>query len=219
LTDKHLDNSDQSSEVNPGEPDVTYTMSDKSSLSEIDEAERRRKELYYSPIDPPKKIKKSNLFGWLRLPVAFSGLVLAFWIALNLSSMLQSDSLADWFKNWSTNSTQNLDSYLGKGQIPTYEGVLSDTFDWVGEDSAGEPVTILSSELVPFDSEGETPTVITRLDAFADLEDCVSLFAEQRLYKILSDSETISDFPREIADVFSTYAQRLYNRIDCVPLE
>lgn len=130
----------------------------------------------------PKKVRTINLLGFIRIPFAFISLVLAFWIALNLSSMIQSGNITLWMKNWSDNTQISFREYFDNGQIASYEGVITGLNDYAAKLPSGEIIVILESKEIPFTEEGDMPVSFRRaLDAY-DSKQCSILAFDKKVY-------------------------------------
>lgn len=160
----------------------------------------------------PRKVREINLLSFIRIPISFMSLVLAFWLALNLSSIIQSGDITNWMKNWSENTESSFREYFLNGQISTYEGAITGNNDYAGTKSNGEIVTILESESIPFAEEGDMPIAIRRiLDAY-DLESCNVLAYDLSNYKSLkSDNSEIANY----YDVVVVEAEKRLSMLNC----
>lgn len=175
----------------------------------------------YEPLKKPKKVKVINVWDIIKLPFSFISLVLAFWIALNLTSIIEEGDLSNWFKNWASNTQDSIEGYLGSGQVATYDGIFNSKADWVGNNSLGEPTQILESEFFPFGESKEFPLVVERIDAAFEAEQCAVLYSEYLTYKTLAvpiASET-PGYPSESADVIMAYALDKYEDLKCLRAE
>jgi hypothetical protein len=171
----------------------------------------------YEPLKP-KKVKVINVWDIIKLPFSFVSLVLAFWIALNLTSIIEEGDLSNWFKNWASNTQESLEGYLGSGQVATYDGIFENRADWVGNNSLGEPTQILESEFFPFGETKEFPLVIERIDAAFKQEQCAVIYSEYLVYREIATSDTAetSGYPVDSADVIMSYALDKYNDLQCI---
>lgn len=177
------------------------------------EDEARRTTLY-EPLPTPKKVHVINLWYWIRLPFSFTFFVAAFWLALNFSSLLNSDDYDEWFRNWSSNTQKSWAGYFGTGQLATFDGLVADKNDWVGLNAANEPKEIFESQLVPFDIEGELPLVIIRIDSAYIEGQCAALIGDYLTYSKLEEVETFAD--NKVAwELFALHAYRAAEKLDC----
>jgi hypothetical protein len=172
----------------------------------------------YEPLQKPKKVRVINAWDIIKLPFSFVSLVLAFWIALNLTSIVEEGDLSNWFKNWASNTQDSIEGYFGSGQVATYDGIFENKADWVGNSSAGEPTQILESEFFPFGESKEFPLVIERINAAFEAEQCVVLYSEYLTYKAIVDAPVSENpgYPIGSADVMMTYALDKYKDLECV---
>ena len=164
----------------------------------------------------PKKVKQFNLLNIVRIPISFALLVIAFWLALNLSSIIQSGDVAQWMKNWTQNTDASFREYFGNGQVATYEGATTSTNDYSGRTLTGEAVTILESPSIPFTTEGDMPVAIRRiLDAY-DAEDCSILLYDLKNYEFLKETTlTLEDPKNNYYSVVLAEAKKRSSMLQC----
>lgn len=183
-------------------------------------SEKKYQEQYVKPVEPsesyleepPKKVKQIDLLAFIRIPFSFAALVLAFWLALNLSSIIQSGNPTQWMQNWAENTQVSFREYFDNGQIATYEGAITGSNDYAGETASGDVITILESSDIPFTEDGTMPISIRRLLDAYDAKRCDILAHDLAVYTSLSSAD--SDL-QNYYDVVATRSNSLSNMLNC----
>jgi hypothetical protein len=200
--------------LNHEEPNEYRLSNETTDAAYQDEIPRRAPNAYLE--GAPRKVRQFNPLSIIRIPFSFLMLVLAFWIALNLNSFLGSGDSGEWFRNWTQNTEKSFREYFGSGQIATYEGVITDSNDYAGKNLAGEIITILESEDIPFTSAGDLPLAIQRLYDSYDESDCSALYYDLDTYQALLAAPKTDEL-RAYYEVVLVEADSRLDRLDCAP--